>query len=126
MRYARRLCRFAQTRLHSGLIVIASVLPRHPDMASPSGALLTLPKTSSRSPFSHLLSSFTTQKHSSYQTPRNKSINLFSNQTQVDYTSECSHPVVKTFSNLLNSSHHPFAGARCSSAAGASDSPFTR
>ncbi|KAM3078311.1 hypothetical protein ACMFMG_006198 [Clarireedia jacksonii] len=34
--------------------------------------------------------------------------------------------VVKTFSNLLNSSHHPFAGARCSSAAGASDSPFAR
>ncbi|KAA8564861.1 hypothetical protein EYC84_010632 [Monilinia fructicola] len=35
-------------------------------------------------------------------------------------------PVVKTFSNLLNSSHHPFAGARCSSPAGASDSPFVR
>ncbi|KAL2148744.1 hypothetical protein VTH82DRAFT_1891 [Thermothelomyces myriococcoides] len=26
--------------------------------------------------------------------------------------------IVKTFSNLLNSVHHPFAGARCSAASG--------
>ncbi|KAI1745093.1 hypothetical protein F4680DRAFT_174935 [Xylaria scruposa] len=33
---------------------------------------------------------------------------------------------VKTFSNLLNSVHHPYAGARCSSRGGsAADSPFT-
>ncbi|KAG7125167.1 hypothetical protein HYQ45_013348 [Verticillium longisporum] len=30
------------------------------------------------------------------------------------------HPVVKTFSNLLNSTHHPFAGARCSASPGGS------
>ncbi|KAF7946846.1 uncharacterized protein EAE97_004095 [Botrytis byssoidea] len=55
--------------------------------------------------------------------------NPFQHSTQVnqtDRTYECDHPVVKTFSNLLNSSHHPFAGARCSSPAGASDSPFVR
>ncbi|KAI3542394.1 hypothetical protein CTAM01_03705, partial [Colletotrichum tamarilloi] len=35
------------------------------------------------------------------------------------------NPVVKTFSNLLNSVHHPYAGARCSAAPGASaDSAF--
>ncbi|KAF6825600.1 hypothetical protein CPLU01_10178 [Colletotrichum plurivorum] len=35
------------------------------------------------------------------------------------------HPVVKTFSNLLNSVHHPYAGARCSAAPGGSaDSAF--
>ncbi|KAL2020910.1 hypothetical protein VTK56DRAFT_7797 [Thermocarpiscus australiensis] len=34
---------------------------------------------------------------------------------------------VKTFSNLLNSVHHPYAGARCSASPGsAADSPFTR
>ncbi|RSL49359.1 hypothetical protein CEP54_012485 [Fusarium duplospermum] len=33
--------------------------------------------------------------------------------------------VVKTFSNLLNSTHHPFAGARCSADSGGSaDSTF--
>ncbi|KAL5584998.1 hypothetical protein FOVSG1_014387 [Fusarium oxysporum f. sp. vasinfectum] len=32
---------------------------------------------------------------------------------------------VKTFSNLLNSTHHPFAGARCSADSGGSaDSTF--
>ncbi|KAG6026600.1 hypothetical protein E4U41_001229 [Claviceps citrina] len=37
------------------------------------------------------------------------------------------HTVVKTFSNLLNSTHHPFAGARCSAASGgASDSIQTQ
>ncbi|KAL3960659.1 hypothetical protein ACCO45_005776 [Purpureocillium lilacinum] len=35
--------------------------------------------------------------------------------------------VVKTFSNLLNSVHHPFAGARCSAdSGGASDSIETQ
>ncbi|KAL2115811.1 hypothetical protein VTJ04DRAFT_10066 [Mycothermus thermophilus] len=35
-------------------------------------------------------------------------------------------PTVKTFSNLLNSVHHPFAGARCSaSPGGAADSVQT-
>ncbi|KAL2263470.1 hypothetical protein VTK26DRAFT_6677 [Humicola hyalothermophila] len=29
-------------------------------------------------------------------------------------------PIVKTFSNLLNSVHHPFAGARCSASPGSS------
>ncbi|KAK4669300.1 uncharacterized protein QC763_0031090 [Podospora pseudopauciseta] len=30
------------------------------------------------------------------------------------------HDTVKTFSNLLNSVHHPYAGARCSASPGSS------
>ncbi|UKZ92098.1 uncharacterized protein TrAFT101_007067 [Trichoderma asperellum] len=37
-----------------------------------------------------------------------------------------SRPVVKTFSNLLNSIHHPFAGARCSASGGLADSTFSK
>ncbi|KAG5979098.1 hypothetical protein E4U55_005562 [Claviceps digitariae] len=36
------------------------------------------------------------------------------------------HTIAKTFSNLLNSIHHPFAGAHCSASGGASDSVQTQ
>ncbi|KAH0498303.1 hypothetical protein TgHK011_005559 [Trichoderma gracile] len=37
-----------------------------------------------------------------------------------------SQTVDKTFSNLLNSIHHPFAGARCSASGGLADSIFAK
>ncbi|KAL2159680.1 hypothetical protein VTH06DRAFT_2249 [Thermothelomyces fergusii] len=47
-----------------------------------------------------------------YLTPTHLSQNRSRFRAAVDLT-------VKTFSNLLNSVHHPFAGARCSASSGA-------